>query len=272
MDKDEINANEEAANQESEEVPDTKEDSKQKPKEQIYTLTKKALDERLDRAKRAAKKELVEQFGIEDTEALVESLNRLSEYEALAAEREAEEERKKQDQAKAAGKFEELESGYRKTIVEKDSAITKLQKEKEDLDKSWQQRHHGHIVNEALTRSYLEHGGYEKAVGDAVLAMRNAGYDFGVSDKNKITVLDGDGSQARGDNMAELSLDDWVRKFLSEHNYFNKSRLAEGGEMHANLDSPDEMTAAEKLRVAKKMKAEGKTGIEIARAIGINAD
>ena len=208
---------------------------------------------------------ILEQFGIDDYESLKERLSRLNQYEA-------EESKRIDEQAKAAGRFEEVEAKHKRTLTEKERQITALRREKDELDKTWQQKHSGKIVSEALTQAFLQHGGYEKAVGDAVLAMRNAGYDFGVSDKNKITVLDGDGSQARGDNMAELSLDDWVRKFLSEHNYFNKSRLAEGGEMHANLDSPDEMTAAEKLRVAKKMKAEGKTGIEIARAIGINAD
>ena len=245
-----------------------KQDPKQKPKEQIYTLTKKALDERLKRAEGAGRKKLIEEFGIEDPESLAESLNRLAEFETQAAERAAEEERKKQDQAKAAGKFEELESGYRKTISEKDGMITKLQQEKDELDKGWQQRHHSHIVNEALTQAYLEHGGYEKAVGDAVLAMRNAGYGFKVSDGNKITVLDSDGSQARDDNMAELSMGGWVQKFLREHAYFSKDRLAQGTNASSNMASLDEMTLQEKIAEAEKMKAEGKSGKEIAKKLG----
>ena len=205
---------------------------------------------------------ILEQFGIDDYESLKERLSRLNQYEA-------EESKRIDEQAKAAGRFEEVEAKHKRTLTEKERQITALRREKDELDKTWQQKHSGKIVSEALTQAFLQHGGYEKAVGDAVLAMRNTNYKFEVDDMNRIVIYDQDGSLARDEGYAELSIDTLAQKFLSEHSHFNKNRLAGDGLMQATPDSPENLSDADKIRLGEKMKAEGKTGIEIAKAIGL---
>ena len=72
---------------------------------------------------------------------------------------------------------------------------------------------------------------------------------------------------------AEQSIEDFVEAWTYRNSHFARSRLAFGGEMHANLDDgPNMGHPLERLRVTKEMRAEGKSGKEIAKTIGMNAE
>ena len=266
--------NEEAAAEEETSTASESEPEKKpaaKKKEKIHSITDAKLKERLERAKRQGKREVMADLNIENPEDLADQLNQLQDYKAVEDERKAEAEhlkaketRQQAELAKKRGEFDELELGLQEKIKALKSEKVAAEEQHQATLLKEQKQLRDYMIRRALTDAYLKGNGRVDASEDAVLAMVNEGVEFAVEGK-KITV------QASGDG-EDMPLSEWVEQFVQGRPHFSQNRLASGSDKSPRMDPPDLESDEGKKRLVEEMKAKGATGPEIAKVQGLNPD
>lgn len=215
-----------------------------------------------ERAERERQK-VVKELGVTGTwQDMLGELQTLKQEkdERLEAERQRQEEIDKQ-----RGRFDKIELDFK-------DKIRTLEQEKAETERTLTDRYNSRVINDELTRLYLQLGGHKPALGDAIAAiLRDArNYAFGVGDNDAIALNDREGNPLRDDNMDELTLENYVQRFLRERPHFREGSQAQGSDIPTGSDSPDMLSDAERKRAFDKDYNDPKlSGRDIAKKYGL---